>query len=562
MYWNPFKLVALMIVAFTLSSCSKEEKPSPKPDDLNPRGVVQPLGNETDPNKIENWFTKGPQDKVEGLDVERALQNLKTNPNAQEILVAVIDGGVDINHPDLQGRIWINQLEAQGTPGIDDDHNGYIDDFNGWNFLGSYNEQGKPININQERLEATRELVRLKRLRATLINAGENLPEADQSYFDKLNFEVAGDRTVKRIQLNYTREALARLSEIFKRLEPRLKIPFEKLTIENVKSFKAENSSEQQAKEELIVEFTTAYAKSVERMQLRITTFQAALDTALNESFDPRAHIINDDPNDFSNGQYGNNDIAGPDALHGTHVAGIIAALRNNGQGINGISPYARIMPIRAVPNGDEYDKDIYFAVKYAVDNGAKIINLSFGKKYSPHKSKIDEIFKYASDRGVLLVHASGNSGFNNDLSQHFPNRYLSGPHRNSEIKNWIEVGASAKINNAELIPTFSNYGKRSVDIFAPGFEINSTSPNNTYTILSGTSMAAPMLSGVLSLIWAQNPKLNANQVKQIALQNGRDKTSLKVMKPGIGELISLDQLCRTGSLVDSYKALDKVLSF
>ena len=292
-------------------------------------------------------------------------------------------------------------------------------------------------------------------------------------------------------------------------------------------------------------------------MQKRITTFQAAIDTALNESFDPRAQIIHDDPNDFSDGHYGNNDIAGPDALHGTHVAGIIAALRNNGQGINGISPYAKIMPIRAVPNGDEYDKDIYFAVKYAVDNGAKIINLSFGKKYSPHKSKIDEIFKYASDRGVLLVHASGNSGFNNDLSQHFPNRYLTSPNRNSEIKNWIEVGASSKINNSELIPTFSNYGKKSVDIFAPGFEINSTSPNNTYTVLSGTSMAAPMLSGVLSIIWAQNPQLSAHQVKQIALRNGRDKSSLKVMKPGIGELIELDQLCRTGSLVDSYKALE-----
>lgn len=557
MYFNAFKLVIIIIAALVLNSCSKEDKPSPKPNDQNPRGVVQPLDNETDPNKIENWFTKGPQDKVEGVDIERAFQNLRLSADPKEILVAVIDSGVDITHPDLQGRIWVNQLEAQGAPGVDDDQNGYTDDFNGWNFLGSYNEQGQPININQERLEATRELVRLKRLRANLINAGENLTEADQTYFDKLNFEVTGDRTVMRIQLKYTQDALERLSTIFKRIEPKLKIQFEKLTIEDVHSFKAENNDEQQAKEELIVEFSSSFAKSIERMQLRITTFQAAIDTALNESFDPRVQIIHDDPNDFSDGHYGNNDVTGPDALHGTHVAGIIAALRNNGQGINGISPYAKIMPIRAVPNGDEYDKDIYFAVKYAVDNGAKIINLSFGKKYSPHKSKIDEIFKYASDRGVLLVHASGNSGFNNDLNQHFPNRYLTSPNRSSEITNWIEVGASSKINNSELITTFSNYGKKSVDIFAPGFEINSTSPNNTYTILSGTSMAAPMLSGVLSLIWAQNPKLSAHQVKQFALRNGRNKSSLKVMKPGIGELIGLDQLCRTGSLVDSYRALE-----
>lgn len=555
-----YRLVLLFIATTFIMACSKEESPQPKPNDLDPRGVLRPLDNETDPNKIENWFTKGPKENVEGVDIERALTSFTLNPNAHQVIVAVIDGGVDINHPDLQGRMWVNEKEARGLPGVDDDLNGYIDDVNGWNFLGALDEQGRAINVNQERLESTRELVRLKRLRASLITIGGMLSKAELAYYNKLDYEVTGDRTVVRIQLKYTQAALDRLLDYYNKIAAKINLPFEKITIEAIEAFKANDDSEQQAKEELIIELNSANAKSVERLQTRLKAFSTALETALNESFDPRAQIIKDDPHNFSNGYYGNNDVTGPDALHGTHVAGIIAATRNNGQGINGVSPYAKIMAIRAIPNGDEYDKDVYFAVKYAVDNGAKIINMSFGKRYSPHKSKIDEIFKYAASRGVLLVHASGNHGQDNDKGQHFPNRFFTSPDNESELKNWIEVGASSKYNTQALAANFSNYGKNSVDIFAPGFEITSTSPNNTYTLLSGTSMAAPMVSGVLSVLWAQNPKLSAEEVRQLVLRNGRKK-SLKVMKPGIGELIFFDQLCRTGSVVDNYKSLEKALS-
>lgn len=555
-----YKLVLMFIATTLITACSKKDDLQPHPNDLDPRGVLRPLDNETDPNKIENWFTKGPNENVEGVDVERAFQSLTLNPNAKEIIVAVIDGGVDIHHPDLQRRLWINHTETSGLPGVDDDLNGYIDDFNGWNFLGGYDEQGRPVHVNHERLESTRELVRLKRLKASLIASGGELSDLDQAYYDKLNFEVTGDRTVMRMQLKYTQTAIERLLGFYNRIGSRIKIPFEKLTLEAVEDFKTTNEDEAQAKEELIIEFNSSFAKSVERMQTRLNTFKMALETALNESFDPRTQIIKDNPYDFSNGRYGNNDVIGPDALHGTHVAGIIAAIRNNGQGINGISPYAKIMAIRAIPNGDEYDKDVYFAVKYAVDNGAKIINMSFGKKYSPHKSKIDEIFRYAANRGVLLVHASGNFGHNNDNGGHFPNRFVASPHLESEIKNWIEVGATSKYNTQALVANFSNYGKNSVDIFAPGVEILSTSPNNTYTLLSGTSMAAPMMSGVLSVLWAQNKSLSATEIRLLALRNGRSKKSFKTVKPGIGELINFEQLCRTGSVVDNYKSLEKVL--
>ncbi|AZZ37495.1 hypothetical protein CIK05_12055 [Bdellovibrio sp. qaytius] len=560
MFSSKFKLALMLIATILISACSKDESPKPKPSDLDSHGTMQPLDNETDPNKTENWFTKGPKDNVEGVDIDRALKNLRLNPEAKEIIVAVIDSGFDLNHPDLQGRMWVNQAEANGLPGVDDDLNGYIDDVNGWNFLGGLDAQGHPVNVNQERSESTRELVRLKRLRASLINSGEMLSDAEQAYYDKLDNEVTGDRNVMRIQLKYTQDAIDRLFEYYKKIESRIHIPFEKLTIEDVETFKAEGETETQAKEDLIIEFNGSFAKSVQRMQIRLNTFKVAIDTALNESFDPRAQIIKDDPNNFENGHYGNNDVTGAEALHGTHVAGIIAALRDNGQGINGISPYAKIMPIRAIPSGDEYDKDIYFAVKYAVDNGAKIINMSFGKKYSPHKPKLDEIFQYAAQHGVILVHAAGNFAHDNDLGGHFPDRFLASPNHDSEIHNWIEVGANSKYNSSALVANFSNYGKKSVDIFAPGFEIVSTSPGNTYSILSGTSMAAPMVSGVLSVVWAQNPNLSAEQVRQIVLRNGRNKNSLLVMKPGIGDSVNLNQLCRTGSVVDNYKALEKVL--
>lgn len=556
-----YKFVVLLMLSSLMFACSKDEKPEPKPNDLDPRGVFHPLDNETDPDKIDNWFTKGPSEKVEGIDIERAYKTLNLNPNAKSIVVAVIDGGFDLKHEDLKGRMWVNEKEAQGLKGIDDDQNGYIDDIHGWNFLGGKDEQGRNTHVNQERLESTRELVRLKKLKSILIATGQGLQKFDQAYYDKLEYEVIGDRTVTRIQIKYTQNAISRVQELFSKLQDQLKIPFNKLTLEAILNFKATTEIEQETKEALIVEFNSSFAKSVERLQLRLSQLQIALETSLNESFNPRAEVIKDNPDDFSSGHYGNNDVTGPDPLHGTHVAGIIAAIRNNGLGINGVSPYAKIMAIRAVPNGDEYDKDIYFAVKYAVDNGAKIINMSFGKRYSPHKTKLDEIFRYAASHGVLLVHASGNYAHNNDKRDNFPNRYQASPYANSELKNWIEVGASSRYSTSAIVANFSNYGKESVDIFAPGFEINSTSPNNTYTVLSGTSMAAPVVAGMLSVLMAQNLNYTPEQIRQVVLRNGRAKSSIQVLKPGTGELVKFGDLSRTGAIVDNYKALERLLA-
>lgn len=556
---SKLNIILFYICCLGIMACQSKNEVLSAIGDQSPRGTFQPLDNETDPDKVDNWFTKGPSQLVEGVDVERAYNELPINKPNQEIVVAVIDGGIDIHHEDLRDKIWINQKEANGLKDVDDDQNGYIDDIHGWNFLGGYDSHGNPTHINQERLENTRELARLRKLKSELNARGENLPPSEQAYFEKLNVQNAGDRNVVSFQLYYTENALRRLEEQFQIVKSAILLPFEQLTIEHVEKFIPVTQEQNAAKIALLNEFTANNAKSVPRLHLRLATLQQALGTALNENFNPRKQIINDDPDNFTHGNYGNNDVIGPDALHGTHVAGIIAAIRNNNIGIKGVSQFAKIMAIRAVPNGDEYDKDIYFAVKYAVDNGAKIINMSFGKRQSPHKSKMDEIFKYASNKGVLLIHAAGNSAFNNDRIEIFPNRYYDYPRLDSEIKTWLEVGASTRHNTPALIANFSNYGKRTVDIFAPGLEINSTLPGNTYGIFSGTSMSTPVVAGVASLLMAQNPRLSAVEIKNVILKNGRDKSILQVATPGLGDKVLFSQLCRTGMVVDGYQALQSL---
>jgi len=115
----------------------------------------------------------------------------------------------------------------------------------------------------------------------------------------------------------------------------------------------------------------------------------------------------------------------GPDKeeiLHGTHVAGIVAQVRNNNIGGDGIANNVEILTVRAVPDGDEYDKDIALGIRYAVDNGAKVINGSFGKSFSPHKQWVFDAIKYAEKKDVLIVHAAGNDAKDIDVENNYPN--------------------------------------------------------------------------------------------------------------------------------------------
>jgi subtilisin family serine protease len=271
-----------------------------------------------------------------------------------------------------------------------------------------------------------------------------------------------------------------------------------------------------------------------------------------------RQYVVGDDPNNMEEKYYGNNHVKGPDALHGSHVAGIIAAARNNSLGINGIADNVKIMVVRAVPNGDERDKDVANAIRYAVDNGAKVINMSFGKYYSPEKKMVDEAVKYAMSKDVLLVHAAGNESKNKDVEQSFPSRDLID---GSVAGNWLEVGANGYKKGKNLLGNFSNYGKTKVDLFAPGVDIYSTVQDNKYLNESGTSMASPAAAGVAAMIRSYYPELKANEVREV-LMKSVVVYKKKVKVPGKKkEKAKISELCISGGLINANNAVKELMN-
>ena len=389
-----------------------------------------------------NWYNNEDQ----GMFTEKAYKFLKKK-KSKTVIVGVIDSGVDIEHEDLKGQIWINEGEIAGN-GIDDDNNGYIDDVHGWNFLG--NEKGE--HINEARLEKTRILAQLS---AKYEGIDPNSIDQDEEF--KLYLKVKEEVEAGRAQ-------------------------FEQ------------------------------YMGMIDQLPPDAQEYiRAQMDYNLNVDFDDRS-LIGDDQNDFSDTQYGNNDVEGPDALHGTHVSGIIGALRGNDLGGDGVAENVKIMVLRAVPNGDEFDKDIALAVRYAVDNGAMVINMSFGKAYSPHQKEVYEAFKYADEKGVLLIHAAGNDAKDIDVEPNYPTSMYS--FQTEPLDHFVTIGASTKNKGAEMVASFSNYGAKGVDVFAPGFEIWNSVPQSEYMNLQGTSMAAPMVAGAAAMLKSYYPSLSMKEIK------------------------------------------------
>jgi hypothetical protein len=268
-----------------------------------------------------------------------------------------------------------------------------------------------------------------------------------------------------------------------------------------------------------------------------------------------RDEIVKDNYFDFNDRFYGNPDVmaSNKSALHGTHVSGIIAAARGNGKGMDGVADNVKIMMLRAVPDGDEHDKDIALAIRYAVDNGAQVINMSFGKGFSPEKKWVDEAVRYAESKGVLMVHAAGNDAKNIDTTFNYPTPLLLD---NKRPNNWITVGASGDPKAGGLTAGFSNFGKKEVDVFAPGVKIYSTVPGgNTYQNLQGTSMASPVVAGVAAFILEYYPNLSAAQVKMV-IEKSAGKLSDKVINPQTGEEVSLSEISKSGGLVNAYEAI------
>jgi cell wall-associated protease len=498
----------------------------------------------------KDWFLRDPeQDHLMGVSAEKAYATILKDQPSRTVLVAVIDSGIDIDHEDLKNIIWTNEDEIPNN-GIDDDKNGYIDDVHGWNFIG-----GKNGNVNEDTYELTREYIRLKKkFENTDENKVPKKQKADYENYLKIKDKFEKLKAKNEQQFELYRNMYVNVSMSVDTLKAVLKT--DSITHESLANYNPSDPTLIFAKGLVMNLFKNigddaTLTDLTSQLKEAYDYYRVIVEYGYNEDYDSR-QIVGDNYNNPYEKNYGNNDVKGGDATHGTHVAGIIAADRKNDIGIKGIADNVRIMSVRTVPNGDERDKDVANAIIYAVDNGAKIINMSFGKNYSPEKAAVDKAVKYAEQKNVLLIHAAGNDGEDIDIEKNYPTRfYLDG----KEAKNWLEIGASSAGENKEFVGSFSNYGKKNMDLFAPGVDIYSTVPGNKYKNESGTSMASPTAVGVAALVMSYFPELTAIEVKEILRNSTRKFDGLEVEKPGGGKA-SFSNLSSTGGLVNAYDAV------
>ncbi|MFC7446121.1 S8 family peptidase [Mesoflavibacter profundi] len=470
------------------------------------------------------------KDTIPGMSVDKAYAEIIKGKKGQQIIVAVIDSGIDIEHEDLDGVLWTNTDEIPGN-GIDDDKNGYIDDIHGWNFLGdAYNEQ-----LEMTRIAASGN--------TSIARYNEAVEKVEQDYQRALSNKQRYDQLYTQVT-----NAHDVLSKHFGK---------EDYTPKEVSEITSEDQKVVEAKAAATMLYGYGLTSMTEvKKQLKggIEYFTDQLNYNLNKDF--KGRTTGDNPDDFNDKPgYGNNNVmpSVKSESHGTHVAGIIAAERNNGLGANGVANNVQIMSLRAVPNGDEYDKDIAKAIRYAVDNGAKVINGSFGKSFSPHSEWVRDAIKYASDNNVIFVHAAGNDSKNVDVEPNFPDDNVDFV----EISDtYIRVGALAPSYGTKMIAGFSNYGLKNVDVFAPGAQVYSTTPENEYDTKGGTSMAAPAVAGVAALVWSQYPKLKASQVKQIIMDSGLPVKSKLIVGGDANNIKSLSEISKSAKIVNAYNAL------
>lgn len=509
-------------------------KSAPAPVELkeDAKGEIKEYSKEV----LKSWPHQPLVGVYPSMDLAAAYELVK-DIKPQKVIAAVVDSGIDINHEDLKDIIWTNTKEIPNN-GIDDDKNGYVDDVHGWNFLG---------NVNEENIE----FVRIVR----------DAKDKNSETYKKAYQRYEKERKETQDELDF----ISKLKEEFDQQDKLLQQKTGKKIYTKQDIASLEKSSE---------ENVSKAAKSINRRifsrNITVDTFKGYIDEAfeyydgkmknsLNLSENFRAKHLNDNPYDINDKYYGDNNVIGPDpkqALHGTHVAGIIAAVRGNGIGMDGVAN-ATIMPVRAVPDGDEYDKDIALAIRYAVDNGAKVINGSFGKDFSPNKEWVREALKYAAEKDVLVVHAAGNDSRDNDKEANFPDDNINGVEYTNNV---LTIGALNYKYNQELLAEFSNYGKNNVDIFAPGVDIYATVPSATgekYKFLNGTSMASPEAAGLAVFLRSYFPKLTAVEVKEIIMASG---VTPKIDKVIVGENIDdkrpMSEVCKSGKIINAYNAV------
>lgn len=498
---------------------------------------------------LMTWYHKDfSTSKVYGINTENAYKFLESKGlKPTTVVVGVLDSGVQVDHPGLVKNIWTNPNEIPNN-GKDDDGNGYIDDVHGWNFIG-----GKSGDIDVDNMEVTRVVKKYKPLfegEDSTKNKANQAKMAEEFAMYMKAKELFSKKSVE------AKQSFQMYSMINDAIPTMVKLLNGKpVTPENVAAIKP---AEQ--KEAMAVQVLTQISQSPEFKGKTPAEFEKAIKEEIkgaldhfgpqekqyNLDFDPRAEIVGDNYDDYSQKNYGNNHYEGPDAEHGTHVAGIIAGLPQGKEVQYGVaSKVAKIMTVRTVPNGDERDKDVANAIRYAVDNGAKVLNMSFGKPVSPGKSVVWDAFKYAEDKGVLLVKAAGNE--NQDVAEHlaYPTNFKNVSDAAPFVNNVLVVGASTNQNSA-LRAGFSNYNKKMVNVFAPGQEIYSTVPHSEYKYLQGTSMASPVVAGAAAVLLSYMPNLKPDQVIESLIKSSNAST-----ENGFGDY------SQAGGVIDLKKAAE-----
>ena len=472
----------------------------------------------------KNWHNLDiEKDSVPGTSVERAYNELLNDLKGKKVIVAVIDTGLDIDHISLSENIWINKDEK--VNGKDDDNNGYIDDIHGWNYLGSSYDE-------------TRDMTRI--LRDNKINNRKyNLVE------EEIQKEIKNSKEQLNI-LNYYIQILDESKELLSDY-----LDNDNFSIQDVNSIETVDPKLNRAKN--IYKDFDFYGYTKEYLNEGIDQYNDFINYHFNVEFNGRT--TNDDIYDINDRNYGDNNINNTkeSESHSTHVSGIISGNRKIEDGNKGINNLAEIMVLRAVPNGDEYDKDVALAIRYAVDNGAKIINGSFGKYFSSNPEWVIDAIRYASENDVLFIAGAGNESKDLDSlsNDNYPNDQYFNKDEFSET--FIKVGASSINLDENFTAYFSNYGKINVDIFAPGVDIYSSMPNNKYKFQDGTSMASPVVAGIASLIMSYFPRLSAKKVKEIILESGID---IDLEIGNLGDKKNFNEYSKSGKLINAYNAL------
>ena len=544
-----FIFTTLLIVSVSCASTETATNTKQETESRSAAETEQTAASETEAKvtATETWYlTPADVSPYIGTGVEKAYTELLADKTPKEkVIVAIIDSGTDIFHEDLKDKIWTNTDEILGNK-KDDDDNGYIDDMHGWNFIGGPDS----THVNKD----TYELVRIY---ARLNEKYGDVSEDSVGSEDQKEYEYYLD-----IKKKFENRVQSNQQELQQLTQTRNAIMFAKqqLGVSNIDSLSTEelqisgNDSQQTQQAKQIVTYLKsngATEKDLEGLEEYYDHVKSLAEYSLNPEFDPRS-IVGDDYDDLSDRFYGNNDVVGPSNDHGTHVAGIVGAVRDNNIGAKGVASNIELMILRTVPDGDERDKDVANAIRYAAENGARVINMSFGKGYSPQKEYVDAAIKFADSLGVLMVSGSGNGNDNIDSTESYPSRYYED---GGKAENYLSVGASSWQSDSSLVASFSNYGKTNVDLFAPGVDIYSTYPNNEYEYNSGTSMASPVVAGVAALIMSYYPELSTPEVKEIILETVT-KPNQVVYKPGTDTPIPFSELSATGGIINAYDAL------